>query len=265
MSKKLLAMDLDGTAVKDDYSMSESSVLAIKKAQEYGHIVAFISGRRDVDMLTLNDEQWCVDYHILNNGGKIICCKDRKIMLNQTIDADSSKRLIEYCLKNDYQLHIVSGMIWQVTKMTEGTMNYARKLNVIPEVVRSLDEIDYKAVEGFMATSDEKPIGEYIDKNLPKMCYVNSEPGTIDIMAIQVNKWDGIKKLADIENIDYKDTIAVGNYYNDMDMIEKAGTGIAVANSLDPVKDVADYVTFEDNNHDAVKEIVDMIIEGKFE
>jgi len=258
-------MDLDGTAVKDDYSMRESSVLAIKKAQEYGHVIAFISGRRDVDMLTLGDEQWCVDYHILNNGGKIIRCKDHKIMMNQTIDQESSKKLIEYCLDKDYQLHIVSGMLWLVTKMTDGTMDYANKLGVIPKVVRSLKEIDYKAIEGFMATSDAEPVGDYIDKNLPNLCYVHSEPGTIDIMASNVNKWNGIQKLADIEKIGYKDTIAVGNYYNDMDMIEKAGTGIAVANSLNPVKEVADYTTKEDNNHNAVEEIVNLMIEGEFD
>lgn len=265
MSKKLLAMDLDGTAVKDDYSMNESSILAIQKAQQNGHVVCFISGRRDVDMLTLGKEQWCVDYHILNNGGKIVRCKDHKVMMNNTIDADSSKKLIEYCLKNDYQLHVCSGMDWKVSKMTEGTMNYARKLNFIPEIFSSLKDVDYHSIEGFMATCDAKPVGDFIDKNLPDVCYSHSEPGTIDIMAKGVNKWNGIKALADLINVDYKDTIAVGNYYNDMDMIEKAGTGIAVANSLQSVKEVADYTTKEDNNHDAVKEIVDLMIEGEFD
>ena len=48
MKQKLLALDLDGTAVKDDYSMSLSSIKAIKKTQDNGHIVAYVSGRRDV-------------------------------------------------------------------------------------------------------------------------------------------------------------------------------------------------------------------------
>lgn len=61
MKQKLLALDLDGTAVKDDYSMSLSSIKAIKKAQDNGHIVAYVSGRRDVDMLTLGNEKWYVD------------------------------------------------------------------------------------------------------------------------------------------------------------------------------------------------------------
>lgn len=265
MNKKLLAMDLDGTACKDDYSMSLSSIEAIKKAQDKGHIVAYVSGRRDVDMLTLGDEKWCVDYQILNNGGKIICSKDKKIIMNLTIDKKTSKDLINYALSNDLQLHICNGMIWQVTKMTEGTMNYARKVGVIPEVVDSLKKIDYEAIEGFMATSDLKPIAEYIDNNLYALCYNHSEPGTIDIMKSGVSKWNGVKALADILNIDYKDTITVGNYYNDIEMLKEAGVGIAVANSVEEAKKAANYVTKEDNNHDAVKEIVDLMLKGEFD
>ena len=265
MNKKLLAMDLDGTAVKDDYSMSLSSIEAIKKAQANGHVVAYVSGRRDVDMLTLGDEKWYVDYQILNNGGKIIRCKDKKIIMNEVIDEKTSIDLINYALNNHLQLHICNGMIWQVTKMTEGTMDYARKVGVIPEVVNSLDKIDFKAIEGFMATSDLEPIARYIDENLDSLCYNHSEPGTIDIMKKGVSKWNGVKALADMLNIDYKDTITVGNYYNDIEMLEKAGIGIAVANSVEEAKKAADYVTRDDNNHDAVKEIVDLILKGEFD
>ena len=265
MTKKLLAMDLDGTAVKDDYSMSLSSIEAIKKAQNNGHAVAYVSGRRDVDMLTLGDEKWCVDYQILNNGGKIIRCKDKKIIINEVIDEETSIDLINFALNNNLQLHICNGMIWQVTKMTDGTMDYARKVGVIPEVVDSLDKIDYHAIEGFMATSDLEPIAKYIDDNLDKLCYNHSEPGTIDIMKKGVSKWNGVKALADILNINLKDTITVGNYYNDIEMLEKAGIGIAVANSVKEAKDAANYVTKEDNNHDAVKEIVNLMVKGEFD
>lgn len=265
MAKKLLAMDLDGTAVKDDYSMSLSSIEAIKKAQDNGHVVAYVSGRRDVDMLTLGDEKWYVDYQILNNGGKIIRCKDKKLIINEVIDEKTSIDLINYALNNNLQLHICNGMIWQVTKMTDGTMDYARKVGVIPEVVDSLDKIDYRAIEGFMATSDLEPIAKYIDDNLDNLCYNHSEPGTIDIMKKGVSKWNGVKALADILNIDSKDTITVGNYYNDIEMLEKAGVGIAVANSVKEAKEAANYVTKQDNNHDAVKEIVDLMVKGEFD
>lgn len=83
-----------------------------------------------------------------------------------------------------------------------------------------------------MATSDLQRVAEYIDQYLPEIYYVNSEPGCVDIMASGVSKWRGIKILAESLNIAHEDILTVGNYYNDIDMLQHAGVGIAVANSL---------------------------------
>ncbi|WP_334137416.1 HAD family hydrolase, partial [Muricomes intestini] len=93
MRRKLLAMDLDGTAVCDDYSMGRLSEEAIKRARALGHIIVFVSGRRDIDMLTMGEEQWGVDYHILNTGGKILRCYDRTVLYNNLISPEVCKSL----------------------------------------------------------------------------------------------------------------------------------------------------------------------------
>ncbi len=267
MSRKLLAMDLDGTAVYDNYKLGMPSRLALEKAKQAGHVVAFVSGRRDIDMLTMDEEDaWCVDYQILNTGGKIIRCADKAVLHNELIPPQVCRKLISHCLENGLQLQICSGLVWQVTIMTEQTLEYARDVGVIPEVIRSLEETDWEnGLEGFMATRDWDPVAEYIDQELSEVYYVNSEPGCIDIMPANATKWGGIKQLADDLGIPAEDIITVGNYYNDMDMLEHAGVGIAVANSLEPVKAVADFVTERDNNHDAVEEIVEKILSGDFD
>lgn len=262
MIRKLFAMDLDGTAVADDYSLPFSAVEAIMDARDKGIVTAFVSGRRDVDMLTMGEEQYCVDYHILNNGGKIIRCKDKEVIDNQLIARDPAIKLLQYALTNELQLHIISGMKWQITKLNESTLAYAKLVGIIPEVIDKTEEVDLDHIEGFMATKDLKPIAEYIDNHLPELSYVHSEPGTIDIMAAGVSKINGIFRLADILKIGKEDIVTAGNYYNDIEMIEKAGTGIAVANAVDELKQIADYVTVNDNNHDAVKEMLEFILKG---
>ncbi len=85
------------------------------------------------------------------------------------------------------------------------------------------------------------------------------------MMAAGVSKWNGIEILAKRLGIQHKDIITVGNYYNDIDMLQHAAVGIAVANSLEPVKEEADYVTQNDNNHDAVAEIIYKMLNKEFE
>lgn len=267
MNRKLLAMDLDGTTVRDDYRVGRPSLEAIERAREAEHIIAFVSGRRDIDMLTMNKEEvGCADYLILNNGGKIIRLEDQVVLENELIDTESCRKLIEYCLERDLQLHIVDNLTWQVTKMTEDTMEYAQDVGVIPEIVQSLSTALWKdGVEGFMATSDLEPIRQYIERNLPAMYCVDSEPGCIDIMPSGATKRSGVKKLASLLEVGREDIIAVGNYYNDIDMIKYAGIGVAVANSLPAVKEEADYVTDKDNNNDAVAEIIEKMLTGELE
>lgn len=227
MGRKLLAMDVDGTAVCDDYSMGEKSKEALRAAREAGHVTAFVTGRRDVDMLSMGPDQWCVDYQILNTGGKVIRCRDRKVFCNTLIPPHACEKLIRHCLDHHLQLQVCHGMVWQVTQLTESTRIYAQQL--------------------------------------PEVYYINSEPGCIDIMATGVTKWNGILWLADHLGIRHEDIITVGNYYNDIDMIQAAAVGIAVANSLDPVKEAADFVTENDNNHDAVAEIIENMMRGAYD
>ena len=75
-----------------------------------------------------------------------------------------------------------------------------------------------------------------------------------------ISKWRGVQSLADKLNIPVANTVAVGNYSNDIDMLVNAGVGVAVQNALPSVKAAADYVTLKDNNHDPVAEIVEKFI-----
>ena len=241
MRRKLLAMDIDGTAVRDDSSLGEKSKEAIKLAQQEGHKIVFVSGRRDSDMGSLKDEQWLVDYQILNTGGKILRCKN-------------------------IQLQIYNGMTWQVTKMTDETLEYAKNVGVIPEIINSLEETDWKyGLEGFMATQDMTDVAAYIDECIPEVYYVSSEPNCIDVMAKGVSKWNGIQLLADMLEICKEDIITVGNYYNDLDMLQHAAVGIAVANAVDDVKKEADFVTEKNNNQDAVAEIITKMLNHDYD
>ncbi|KRM68034.1 HAD superfamily hydrolase [Apilactobacillus ozensis DSM 23829 = JCM 17196] len=79
----------------------------------------------------------------------------------------------------------------------------------------------------------------------------------IEIAAGGVNKVTGIKKLADFYNIEQKDVIAFGDEFNDQEMIEYAGFGVAMKNGQPKVKAIADDVTDLDNNHDGLADYLE--------
>ena len=52
-----------------------------------------------------------------------------------------------------------------------------------------------------------------------------------------------MKRLADALGISMADTVAVGDSNNDSEMLQCAGTSIAMGNAIEAIKDMADYVT----------------------
>ena len=74
----------------------------------------------------------------------------------------------------------------------------------------------------------------------------------IDIMKEGTTKGKALAMLANHLNVKPKDVVAIGNYYNDLDMLQYAGLGIAMDNSPEDVKAAADVVTLS-NNEDGVR------------
>jgi YrbI family 3-deoxy-D-manno-octulosonate 8-phosphate phosphatase len=82
-------------------------------------------------------------------------------------------------------------------------------------------------------------------------------PMLCDVMKEGISKAHALQKLSENLNIKQKEIAAIGDQFNDIDLIEYAGLGIAVANAEAALKDKADYVTVSDNNQDAVAEAIE--------
>ena len=72
---------------------------------------------------------------------------------------------------------------------------------------------------------------------------MNEKTGGADVLPRFLSKAYGMQKLAAWWGIEMEETAAVGDSLNDYEMIQTAGTGIAMGNATDGLKAVADYVT----------------------
>lgn len=213
MIRKLLAIDLDGTTVGDNGKIGSLTKKALAVARQEEHIVCFVTGRRDIDMLLLGQDYLCADYLILNNGGKITSTVDGEVLENDLVDKEDTRRLIAYCLQKDYSLHIFSGMYWAVNKMTPATLKFSKELGIFPDYYRDVDEVLCERIEGFTMTSDGKDIGAFIDAAGMNLTYIDSQPTCIDLMKKGISKWRGVQSLAEKLNIPVANTIAAGKLY----------------------------------------------------
>ena len=85
----------------------------------------------------------------------------------------------------------------------------------------------------------------------PELKIMRSSPILLEIMDKSVSKADGIKIMLNHFNLDRKQSIAFGDNYNDVDMLDFGGLGVAMNNAPEGVKKIANDVT-DDNDHDGI-------------
>lgn len=261
-AQRILALDLDGTVLDDHSQISKETLLSLQRASQNAVCICFVTGRCDFDIVPLLPYFPLADFVLLNNGTKIIDTKSGTTLIQRYIKNTDSIKIINFCLQNQFLLHVKSGLFWGVNIVDDSVKRFSKSLQRFPSVYKEVTEELIQKVDGFSITSETAchAVDELIVNEKMDLYTLNSEPDYYDILRTDVSKWNGICEVASRVNVSIENIIAVGNYTNDIDMIRRAGIGVAVQNALDEVKQVADYVTSQTNNQNAIGEIVDRFI-----
>jgi len=92
---------------------------------------------------------------------------------------------------------------------------------------------------------------------------VKSGETYIDFVHPEANKGNGLRSALQELGLSPNQVIAVGNYYNDLEMLSLAGVGVAMGNSPPEVKECVDYVTLSNNEEGVYVALVDLLFGGR--
>ena len=112
-----------------------------------------------------------------------------------------------------------------------------------------------------MMVMSEPPAIAEIQKHLRslydgKLNIYPSKPTYLEVMDLKGSKSNAVKFVSDRLGLDKSEIIAMGDNYNDIEMIKYAGMGVAMGNAPDEIKAIADYVT-DTNNNDGVQKALE--------
>ncbi len=132
------------------------------------------------------------------------------------------------------------------------TVNYKNKNEILKNIKDtihiSVGFLDNKFVEEYRKIFSEK----YPELDIAIMQNSYDNVQWLEIFMKGVEKYKGIYKISQIENIENKAIIAFGDGLNDVDMIEKCGVGVAMKNALSVVKKNANFITDKSNSEDGI-------------
>ena len=82
----------------------------------------------------------------------------------------------------------------------------------------------------------------------------------LEIISFGLNKGEALKWLSNYLNIDIKETIAIGDDYNDESMLKEAGLSCCVKSAHDGIKKISKYICEKDYFEGSVKEVIEKFI-----
>lgn len=271
MGYKLIASDMDETLLNDQHEICQRNIDLIMKAKEKGvkFVPAtgrgFMSIQRDLKILGLYDELG--EYVISFNGGALTENKDNRLMAFEGLSFEKTKEIFEFGLQCDVCQHIYTKDKLYVFNLSESEAERIKNQKVECEVLTD-NHIDFLKDEPISKILYQNTDVPYLMSLEPKMkhiwegeCAVSySSNRYMEFNKIGVDKGQGLKQLADILGIDISETIAVGDNYNDMPMLEVAGLSVAAQNAVDDVKKACDITTDADNNQGVIAEVIERFI-----
>jgi Cof subfamily protein (haloacid dehalogenase superfamily) len=240
MTKKYIFLDADGTLIDHDSNqIPESTKKAIKLAQNNGHEVLIATGRPPSLFYGIDKEINCTSY-VASNGRIVVI--DGELVHGETISREIVDKVLTYFegLKLDVALEGMEKYVVH-TKYTDLVEKFSHRFHIEVPVLFPNFHLDNDVYQ--MVLFYDQPDFKKFEEVFPDLAFNYSCEYGIDINLKGGMKDIGLKIILDKLNLDLKDIIAVGDGYNDISMIEFAGTGVAMGNASEEVKKHADIVT----------------------
>ena len=112
-------------------------------------------------------------------------------------------------------------------------------------------------VQGVFADLEERKKALEEIESLTGVTVTKALKNNIEVNAAGVNKGDALVWLAKRLGIMPKETLAFGDGNNDLALLEKAGTGVAMKNGIEEIKRVADEMTEKTNDEEGVAQFIE--------
>ena len=249
---RLVAIDLDGTLLSPDKTISPANKQALLDAEAAGVHVVICTGRPLSGVRPIFEE-----IGFKSNHSYSVNSSDWSVISYDALSEDDLLYLDQLTQEIHPQLSLfdLNRYIILNQEASEIAKMDASIVSAVPVSLGIRDVLEAQPIFQGMFIDQKKQIDAfqdtYEDVLAQRFHTIRSQPILFEILPKGVNKASGLKALAEHLGIPREQIMAIGDENNDIEMIEYAGLGVAMGNAPDSIKALAD-VTTTSNEEDGV-------------
>lgn len=274
---RLLVLDLDGTTVGISNQIQPEVKQAIKAAQARGVQVAIATGRMFRSAVRFHQEIGSLLPLLAYQGGFIKDPTTEQLYRHWTVPQIAARQLLDHFeqpnLRDQLSVHFYLNDHLYVRELTPNSIAYGERTGVEPIPVGDLRQLftDPQVEPTKVLALVQEP--QLVDQLLtslrqqytPAELYFTKSVATFfEATHPQVNKGIAVKYLAEeVLGLQPENVMAIGDNFNDVEMIEYAGVGVAMENAPSAVRATANWVAPDVEVHGVAAAIERFILAAK--
>jgi len=269
---KMVALDLDGTTLRDNHEISPRTVAAFKSAMDKGVHIVVSTGRvfsaLPKQLFTIEG----LEYVVTSNGAQITELATMNKIYENYLDPEDVVTIAEILCGKDYSIEVfLDGTAYideeEFNEVRDHGSTY-RDVNYIlttrhpvPHIldflVANKDRVENINVNFEFIEEKQKmwPVFGALDNVTLTSSFVHN----FELGGATTSKADALKYLMDRLGVTKHQLMACGDSPNDGRMIDLAGIGVVMGNASEQMKEKADYIT-DSNNEDGVAKAIEKFV-----
>jgi Cof subfamily protein (haloacid dehalogenase superfamily) len=282
---KCIATDMDGTLLNSRQKISEENKQAILKAQAQGIEVVVATGRSYQEArFVLNEAE--IDCPVIGVNGAEVRSIEGEVISTNPIDKDSARMAAEKLTEKDIYFEVY-------TDKGTFTTDFQKAVSTLVDIVVSANpEVDREKIaaaaevrvsEGlvyeiedyeqlftnpdhqiykllaFSVDSDRRQAAARSLEELANLAISSSGFDNIEITHKQAQKGIALEQFVNSRGIDLSETMAIGDNYNDVSMLERVGRAVAMGNAGFEIKSLCDVITDTNDENGVGKAILEVL------
>ncbi|MCD8145822.1 MAG: Cof-type HAD-IIB family hydrolase [Clostridiales bacterium] len=272
MPYQLLAADMDGTLLNSRKEISPEDAAAITRALEEGKQVVFSTGRCIGELEPFLALFPAMRYVLCESGACVYDRAENRVLHLQTIDPQAAKTILDYTKDRDImpQVLVHNQAVMDIRHLSDlSHYKMAHYQDHFRQNCRSTNDIyrycqaqnwTFEKICLYHTSPEDRADTLLAVEGLP-LSTALAEKTSLEISAQGVDKGVGLEILCRHLGLPLEETIVVGDSFNDLPILKRAGLPVAVDNAAEPVK-AACRAVVADCDHSGVSQAIQRYLLG---